>query len=80
MSSHSFTEFHKVYKTLSSHNKVIIDDILDQLTLYAHQKKFHQSIDTVSHTSKNTYIERQLYSTVCLLSLYYGIEYDLKSD
>lgn len=72
----SLTEFTKAYKKMKkkSNSMSHIDDTLDKLHQYIISDK---PISSIHHQSRDEYIEAKLKETLCLCSIYYGIEYDL---
>ena len=72
----ALNEFSKIYKKMKKNNKDLskIDDILDGLNTYLQTKEKN---DLTLNVSRNTYIENKLQETLCIASIYYGMEYDL---
>lgn len=75
ISLHEFTKNYKKLKKNNDNSIIQIDDTMDKLTFYM------QSVNqdkTKCHLSREEYIEGKLRETMCLCSIYFGIEYDLQ--
>ena len=79
MNNTALIEFSKTYKKMKKNNKDLskIDDILDSLNTYLQSK---QDDNLINKVSRNTYIENKLQETLCIASIYYGMEYDLSNS
>ena len=75
MNTTALIEFSKTYKKMKKNNTDLskIDDILDSLNTYLQTKQDKNTFNI----SRNTYIENKLQETLCIASIYYGMEYDL---
>ena len=55
-----------------------IDDILDKLTFHLQNQHSEEYTTDPIPTNREEYIQRKLQETLCICSIFFGIEYDLQ--